>query len=396
MIVQGGGPTAVFNNTLAEIISEAQQQNRIGRIFGARFGVEGLVDGDIVDLSDLASKQLQTLRRTPGAALGSSRHSPSEVETLKLLEILRRFDIHNLLFLGGNGTMRGAQIVADLCRSGGLSVQVVGVPKTIDNDIAATDRAPGYGSAARYIAASTRELAADIYSLRQPVSIVESLGRNVGWIAAASALAKTTGAIAPHLVYIPEVPFELDAFLSDLDRAVSKLGWALVVVAEGIRNHDGSPVFQTADPSQSDPLKRPLIGGVAPHLATLVGQHLKIRCRNEKPGLLGRASMAYASAQDLADAALVGRAGVLALVSGETDVMIALSPLSESNQARTRLVPLTDAAGHERAIPAAWLQGGPIPVNNLFLDYLRPLVGPLDEHITDIGIAVSQTEVTSK
>lgn len=395
MIVQGGGPTAVFNTTLAEIISEAREQSRFDRVFGARFGVKGLVEGDIADLSGAAPAELQLLRKTPGAALGSSRYSPDEAETRKLVATLRRLNIDSLIFMGGNGTMRGAQIVSDRCRAEGLDIQVVGVPKTIDNDIAATDRAPGYASAARYIAAATQELAADIFSLRQPVSIIESLGRNVGWIAAAAALAKRSDESAPHLVYIPEVAFDLDTFLGDLDRIVLKLGWALVVVAEGIRNHDGSPVFETADPSQTDPLKRPLIGGVAPHLASLVGKHLKIRCRNEKPGLLGRSSMAYVSAQDLKDAALVGIAGVQALLDGKTDVMVSLKPLRESSETGTRLIPLADAAGHERSIPAEWLQSGPIPVTDGFLEYVRPLVGPLDEHITEIGTTVSQAEVIS-
>jgi 6-phosphofructokinase 1 len=272
---------------------------------------------------------------------------------------------------------------------------VIGVPKTIDNDIASTDRSPGYASAARYIAAATQELAADISSLFQPVSILETLGRNVGWIAAAAALAKTRDGAAPHLVYIPEVPFEMDSFLSSVEQTVRDLGWALVVVGEGIRYRDGSPVFHTGDPSQSDPLKRPLIGGVAQHLSSVVGQRLKIRCRNEKPGLLGRASRALVAAQDAEDAAGVGRAGVQALADGQTDLMVSLNPLRETGVSQTRLIPLLDAAGHERAIPSNWLQSGPIPVTDAFLNYARPLVGPLDEHITSLGTAVD-TEVTSR
>jgi 6-phosphofructokinase 1 len=212
------------------------------------------------------------------------------------------------------------------------------------------------------------------------------MGRSVGWIAAAASLARTDADSAPHLVYIPEVPFEVEEFLSDLSRIVDRLGWAVVVVAEGIRQADGQPVYETRNAAQSDPLKRPMIGGVAQHLATIVGERLGLRCRSEKPGLLGRASIACTAKQDLEDAALVGRTGVQALVSGKTNVMVSLEPIGV--ESRTRLVPLSDAAGHERTIPKGWLQRGPLPVAQPFFDYIRPLVGSIEEHITEIGTAV--------
>ncbi len=390
MIVQGGGPTAVFNASLAEIIAEAQGQPSIGSVFGSRYGIRGLWANSIVDLTDIAPAQLELLRRTPGAALGSSRHSPNDSELKRLLETLDRLKIDLLLFLGGNGTMRGAEIVSRHCASDGLDIRVGGVPKTIDNDIAATDRCPGYGSAARYIAIAARELGADLRSLPQPVTILETMGRSVGWIAAATALARTDQDSAPHLVYVPEVAFDTEAFLSDLSRIVDRIGWAVVVVAEGIRNADGTLVYESGDASQSDPLKRPMTGGVAQHLATIVSQRLGIRCRSEKPGLLGRASMVCTSARDFEDAQQAGRAGVQALVAGQRDMMIALEPLG--SECATRIVPLAEAAGHERTIPKEWLQRGPIPVNESFAAYVRPLVGRLDPHIEELGRAVYERE----
>ena len=388
MIVQGGGPTAVFNASLAAIIAEGQRQRSISSIFGSRNGIKGLIEDQIVDLSDTSKAELALLSRTPGAALGSSRHNPTEGEMQQLAAALVRFDIDLLLFLGGNGTMRGAEIVSKYCISRGIDIRVVGVPKTIDNDIAATDRCPGYASAARYIATATRELAADVRSLSQPVSILETMGRSVGWIAAAASLARTGPDSAPHLVYIPEIPFETESFLEDLGRIVDRLGWAVVVVAEGIRFADGRPVYQTRSAAQADPLNRPMIGGVAQYLATVVGERLGLRCRSEKPGLLGRASIACAAEQDLEDAALVGQAGVQALVSGQTNVMVSLEPLGAA--AATRLVPLSDAAGHERTIPNGWLQRGPLPVTQPFLDYVGPLVGPLADHIAELGTAARE------
>jgi 6-phosphofructokinase 1 len=377
MVVQGGGPTAVFNTSLAAVIAEAQEQPEIARIYGARFGIKGLICPDVVDLTDLKPARLRLLQKTPGAALGTSRYRPDAAEQKKLAETLRRYDIGYLLFIGGNGTMRGAETISALCKSEGLSIGVAGIPKTVDNDIAGTDRCPGYGSAARYIASVARELGADLRSLPQPVTILETLGRSVGWIAAATALARSEEDDVPHLVYIPELPFELDSFLSGLDRTVSRHGWAVAVVAEGIRKSDGSPVYETSDLSQSDPLKRPMTGGVAQHLASIVSQRLQIRCRSEKPGLLGRVSMAHVSARDREDAALVGRTGVQALVSGANDVMVALNPLGECAESRARLIPLADAAGLERPIPPHFLQRGEVPFSSSFLEYLHPLVGKL-------------------
>ncbi len=382
MLVQGGGPTAVFNASLAEIVAEAQTQPAIGRILGSRAGIRGLLRNDIAELTYLTPAEIHRLRRTPGAALGSSRYQPSESELEQLAAALKFYDVEYLIFLGGNGTMRGAELISLYLQSLDIDVSVVGVPKTVDNDIMQTDRCPGFGSAARYLATSARELGADLRSLPQPVTILESMGRNVGWLAGAAALAMGDGSGAPHMICVPEVPFETHAFLDQLDKLVQSEGWAVVVVAEGIVHADGRYVYQNLSPTQTDGLKRPMIGGVAHHLAGIVSERLHFRCRHEKPGLLGRSSIALASEQDRADATLVGRAGVHALLSGARDTMVALEPLAAGIEPGYRLVPLAHVAGHVRNIPADWLQSGAIPVNRLFLDYLEPQVGPLEEHLT--------------
>ncbi|MHB1023401.1 MAG: diphosphate--fructose-6-phosphate 1-phosphotransferase [Acidobacteriaceae bacterium] len=380
MIVQGGGPTAVFNASLSSVIAEGICQTKAGSVFGARFGVKGLTQGDIVDLSRMTPEQLHVLRNSPGAALGSSRFKPTEEDLDRMVAHLRRLDVRHLIFMGGNGTMRGAEVVSAFCRAANFEVQIMGVPKTVDNDIAVTDRCPGYASAAHYIAQSTRDLGMDIRSLPQPVTIFETMGRSVGWLAAASTLAKVREEDAPHLVYLPETPFDRERFLTDLDRIVARQGWAVVVVSEGIRNRDGSLVYEMRDPSQLDPLKRPMTGGVGEFLAGMVAENLRIRCRSEKPGLLGRASMALVSTQDQQDAELVGRAGVRALLAGETDKMVALRPLEDAGELEYDLVPLSAAAGIDRAIPAEWLVDGPLAVANGFREYLHPLVGELYQY----------------
>ncbi len=381
MIVQGGGPTPVFNASLAAIITEAKHQPGIGHIYGARSGMQGLAQADILDLTQLPPGDLLAIRNSPGAALGSSRFKPNDQDLARSIEHLRRLDIRYLIFMGGNGTMRGAQLVREFCQACSFDLQIIGVPKTIDNDIAATDRCPGFSSAARFVAQATLDLAMDIRSLPQPVSIFETLGRDVGWLAASSTLARHDPDDAPHLVYVPEIPFSRDTFLSNLDAIVTRLGWAVVVVSEGTAYADGTPVFEqqmtSGKNTGSQSKNRPLIGGVAQHLSGMVAEALGIRCRSEKPGLIGRSSMAHVSTQDRADAELVGREGVRALVAGETDQMVSLRSLSDPAAPAFELVPLHAAAAGRRPIPAAWLTDGPLAVTDAFRDYARPILGDL-------------------
>jgi 6-phosphofructokinase len=279
--------------------------------------------------------------------------------------------------MGGNGTMRGAHAFGEFCRNAHFDVQIIGVPKTIDNDIAATDRCPGFGSAARFVAQSTLDLSMDIRSLPQPVSIFETLGRDVGWLAASASLARRTPDDAPQLIYVPEIPFSVSAFLSDLDAVVSRIGWAVVVVSEGISYPDGSSVFEQKIASHPGLPNRPLIGGVAQYLSGIVAELLGIRCRSEKPGLIGRSSMAHVSEQDRSDAALVGREGVRALMSGATGQMVTLLSLAVGPAQASELVELSRAAGSSRRIPDKWLTTGGSTVTQDFVEYVRPIVSEL-------------------
>ena len=377
LIVQGGGPTAVFNASLASIITEGLQQSGIGKIFGARWGMQGLSSGDLITLSDLQPDELRSLRNSPGAALGSSRFKPSESDLEQCVQHLRRLEIRHVIFMGGNGTMRGAGLFGDFCRKAKFDLQIIGVPKTIDNDISATDRCPGFASAARFVAQSTLDLSMDIRSLPQPVSIFETLGRDVGWLAAASTLAKRDADGAPHLVHIPEIPFSRDKFLAELEKVVSRIGWAIVIVSEGIQDANGSRVFEQKIATGNASANRPLIGGVAQYLSGVVAENLGIRCRSEKPGLIGRSCMAQIAKLDVEDAEFVGQAGVRALLSGETDKMVALCPLGEGTDQRFKLVPLSEAGASHREIPAEWMSSDGLAVKDAFRNYLRPLVGEL-------------------
>ncbi len=379
LVIQGGGPTPVVNASLYGVLKEAYRHGK-GKIFGARQGLEGLIHGKVVNLGGLTRSQLELLRRSPGAALGSSRVKPSQSDLERIVQFLRKLDIHWALFIGGNGTMRAAHMFSQFCKDAAWDLRVIGAPKTIDNDIQATNRCPGYASAARYVAQSARDLGTDVRSLPQPISIFETMGRSVGWLAGASAAGKRTEQEAPHLVYLPEVPFEIGKFISALDRVLRKQGWAVVVVSEGIRDKTGRPIYETEEASQADALKRPLPGGVARFLAKAVSRELKVRCRDEKPGLLGRASMLHLSAQDWIDAELVGSAAFRALEAGHHDEMVALTPLTRPGTADCELVSLGSVTTSDRAIPPEWLCEGDIPVNGGFLGYVSPLIGDLLEY----------------
>jgi 6-phosphofructokinase len=393
LILQGGGPTPVLNATLFGILDEAHRADRFDHILGARFGMEGLLREDWVALSSLSQAELQRLRLTPGAALGTTRHKPGELDLQRIIDHLRRRDVRALLFVGGNGSLRGAEAIARAADRDGYAMSVLGIPKTIDNDIPSTDRCPGFGSAARYVAQSVRDLGMDVRALPQPVSIFETMGRGVGWLAAASWLAKLDDQSAPHLVYLPEIPFAIPKFLADVDNVVKRLGWAVVVVSEGIRGADGKPIFEVADATQRDALDRPLPGGVASYLAGVVTRELRIRCRYEKPGLCGRASMLHVSPQDLSDAELVGRAGVRGIVEGHHAQAVALRSLDDADSnGGCEFVPLALASG-ERPVPAEWLDGGTSGIAPAFTRYASRIVGellPYAAPLTDLPRAVSK------
>ncbi|HZZ43577.1 MAG TPA: diphosphate--fructose-6-phosphate 1-phosphotransferase [Tepidisphaeraceae bacterium] len=387
LVLQGGGPTPVLNTSLAVILEEAQKSPHISAIFGARHGIEGLIKNNLVNLTKISASDIQHLKQTPGASLGTTRLKPSENEYHQILSTLQKNNVRHLILIGGNGSLRGAALIHQLAVDAHYDLHVIGCPKTIDNDIPDTDRCPGFGSAANYLAQSVRDLGQDVRALPQPVSIYETMGRSVGWLAAAAALAKNPHdqASAPHLIYLPELPFHPEQFLASVDRVVTKHNHCIVVVAEGLKKSDGSPVYQTTTATQSDALGRALPGGVATYLADYVTQNLKLRCRSEKPGLCGRASMRHLSLQDSADASHVARESLRASLSQQSNLWPSLLPLDVQRSMldvgcflpSSRLLPLPTAHA-ERHIPTEFLSSQTdLPITSAFLNYLRPLTGPL-------------------
>lgn len=378
LIAQGGGPTAVMNGSLYGVVREALSADRLGGVFGARNGIRGVLRDDLIDLGAQPDATLEGLRTAPGAALGSSRDALDEQEEQQLLEKLREWGVRWLLLQGGNGSMTAALRLHRSAEAAGHALQTIGVPKTVDNDLPGTDRCPGFGSAARYVAQSVRDLGMDIRALPTPVSVFETLGRHTGWVAAASALGRERAGDAPHRIYLPERAFEPERFLGDVDDLVRQQGWAVVAVSEGLSDRDGRPLaLATQGAASSDAFGRPLPGDVGNHLAGLVSQRLGLRCRSEKPGLCARSSALHVSSQDQADAEAVGRAAVRGALAGRSGEMVTLEPLQRTGEALpgTGAVPLAEVAEGERRVPQGWIDPAGNDVTEDLTQYTRPLIG---------------------
>ncbi len=379
LIGQTGGPTAVINASLAGLIAEAHSQPQIKQIYGMRQGIEGLLKHQWTDLTQLPAETLNMLAQTPAAALGSSRYKAAEADYERMLAVCRVEDVRYMALIGGNGTMALCQHIADFAAAQGDDLRVIGVPKTIDNDLTMTDHTPGYGSAARFLAWATRDTGLDLESMVtfDDVLILEALGRHTGWLAAASALAKGDRDEAPHLVYVPEFTFDEAQFLDDVRRIHSRLGRIFIVIGEGIRDHNGT--FIGGYNAPVDALGRVLYSaapGAAAYLADRVREALHLQVRFIRPSLIGRDFSACVSDVDRREAWQVGQAAVDALAQGETGCMITLERISDQPyQIETGRVPLSAVAGSEKLLPPEFFDPSESMITSAFLQYASPLMG---------------------
>ena len=372
LIVHGGGPTAVLNCSLFGAIDEAKKSGKISKIYGALGGMRGVVAERFVRLDQASDAAMSLLTTTPGSAIGTSRDAMEQEDYQQVAEILKKRDIRFALFNGGNGTMDTCGKVYRACKEAGLDILVAGIPKTIDNDIAVTDHTPGFASAARYMAGTVQEICADVRSLPIHVCVIEAMGRNAGWIAAASALARQDPELGPDLIYLPERDFSEDAFLRDVEARWAKGKGVVAVVSEGLHGPGGKslvpPIFQTG--------RSVYFGDISAHLAQLVVKELGIKARSEKPGLAGRASIFWRSEIDCAEAEAAGRAAVQAVLAGQTGVMPALRRLSnEPYRSAQFLVPIEQVMLTERVLPQEYITPEGNGVTQAYVDWLTPLMG---------------------
>lgn len=372
LVVHGGGPTAVINASLYGVLEEAKARG-IEKVYAAMGGSEGILKEDFLDLLQFPEERLKLLLETPATAIGSSRYALEQEDYDAMPAIFGKYDIRYVLLNGGNGTMDTCGKIYEACKAFGITV--VGIPKTVDNDIAITDHTPGFGSAARYIAATTAEVGVDVKSLPIHVCVIEAMGRNVGWITAASALARRNPGDAPHLIYLPERVFNEEEFLEDVKRLYEEKGGVVVVASEGLKGADGEPVV----PPIFKQGRATYYGDVSAHLANLVIQKLGIKARSEKPGICGRASIAWQSPVDREEAVLTGREALKSAIDGVGGVMIGLirdETGDGSYKVHVERIPIREVMMYERTVPEAYINERGNDVSQEFVEWCRPLIGP--------------------
>ncbi len=371
MIVHGGGPTSVMNASLYGAVKEAGKYGGLTHIYAARNGTGGLLREELIELENVPEADLELLLQTPGSAIGTSRDEIEQEDYEHMTEILVKRNIHYVLFNGGNGTMDTCGKLYKTCLKKGLDIKVMGIPKTIDNDISITDHSPGYGSAARFLAQSVKEVCADVKGLAIHVTVVEALGRNAGWITAASALAEEDGT-GPDLIYLPERPFEEDRFIEDVRRLLEKKKGIVVVASEGLKNAKGEPVVEPIFRTE----RAIYFGDVSSHLANLVIKRLGYKARGEKPGLLGRASIALHSPVDCEEARLAGELACRAAMQGESGKMVAFRRVStEPYVMEPFLADIDEVMMNERTMPDEYINSEGNGVTESFKEWCRPLIG---------------------
>lgn len=371
LIVHGGAPTAVLNASLYGAIRESRRRGFTGHILGAVYGTAGILSESFVDLGAISDSELEGLITAPGSAIGTSRTPLNAEDYAAMAGILIKHDIRYVLFTGGNGSMDACGRLSDTC---GGHVNVVGIPKTIDNDIAVLDHAPGYASAAAFIARYVSEVSQDVASLPIHVCIIETMGRNVGWITAAATLAREAPGGAPHMICLPEVPFDEERFLRRVGELHRKMGGVVVAVSEGLKYADGStvapPLFQEGRARYD--------GDVGTFLARLVIEKLGIKARSEKPGIWGRACAFTQSAVDRDEAVQVGALAARAVLDGRNGVMAGLARVStEPYMCRELLIPIGQVMMEERRVPDSFISRDGFDVTEDFCRWCRPLVGSL-------------------
>ena len=370
IIVHGGGPTAVINASLYGAIRQAQDDPRVDRVLVAIGGTGGLLKEHLRDVTDLPDETLRGLLSSPASAIGTSRDALEKPEYEAMVPILRKHDIKYVLMNGGNGTMDTCGKLYAECAANGI--RVIGIPKTMDNDLAVTDHAPGFGSAARYVAGSTAELCCDVEGLPIHVVVLETSGRNAGWLTAAASLATDSYAHGPDLIYLPERDFDQEAFLRDVKKLIETKGHGVVVASEGLHYAGGTPIVEPIFTMG----RATYFGDVGSHLANLIVKELGYKSRAEKPGLLGRASILWQSETDREEAEACGRAAVDAAVAGESGKMVALRRVpGENYRCETFLADIQQVMMTERKLPDEFINAEGNGVTEAFKQWCRPLLG---------------------
>ena len=389
VIGQSGGPTSVINSSAYGVIRTALDTDCITKVYGAAHGIKGVLEDKLYDMGEEDAYELSLLMNTPSSELGSCRYKmadPDKDDTdyKRILEIFKKYDVRYFFYNGGNDSMDTCDKISRFMEKSGYECRVMGVPKTIDNDLYNTDHCPGFGSAAKYIATSCAEVYKDahVYDTGMIV-IIEIMGRHAGWLAASSALAGLVGC-GPDLIYLPETNFDMDQFLADATHIYKEKGNCIVAVSEGIHYADGSFVSE-AKTSATDGFGHAQLGGLASLLASVVKEKTGAKVRGIELSLLQRCGAHLASKTDVDEAFMAGEVAVLSAVGGETGKMVAFAReyVDGKYNCVPKLVPLTGVANFEKKVPAEWILPDGKGVTQDFIDYALPLIQGEPERATE-------------
>ncbi len=380
IIGQSGGPTSVINASAYGVIRTALDNEAITKVYGAEHGIKGVLNDRLIDMTQEDAAELELLLYTPSSALGSCRYKMADPDVddtdyKRILEIFKKYDVRYFFYNGGNDSMDTCNKISKYMQKVGYECRVMGVPKTIDNDLFGTDHCPGFASAAKYIATSCMEVYHDarVYDTGM-ICIVEIMGRHAGWLTAASGLAAAMGA-GPDLIYLPETDFDMDKFIAEVKKVYAERGNCMVAVSEGIHYTDGSFVSE-AKTSATDGFGHAQLGGLAAMLAETVKEATGAKVRGIELSLLQRCGAHLASQTDIDESFMAGKAAVENAVAGLTDKMVGFERCIEGGKyvCKTKLFNLTDVANTEKKVPIEWINAAHNGVTQAFIDYALPLI----------------------
>ena len=392
VIGQSGGPTSVINASAYGVIRTALDCPDITAVYGMAHGIKGMLNDQLYDMGQEDAHELELLLNTPSSELGSCRYKIADPDVddtdyKRILEIFKKYNIRYFFYNGGNDSMDTCAKVSRFMAKSGYECRVMGVPKTIDNDLFGTDHCPGFASAAKYIATSCAEVYKDarVYDTGM-VTVIEIMGRHAGWLAGAAALAGVVGC-APDLVYLPEVDFDMDQFLNDVEAIYKKNGKCIVAVSEGIHYADGSFVSE-AKTSATDGFGHAQLGGLAAMLANIVKEKTGAKVRGIELSLLQRCGAHLASQTDIDESFLAGKTAVEAAVAGETDKMVGFECTREGGvyTCKTKLFNLSDVANFEKKVPLEWINKEGNGLTQGYIDYALPLIQGENHRATENGL----------
>lgn len=382
LVGQSGGPTTVINSSLAGVISEALNNNKIDQIYGMRNGIQGVLEDNLVNLTNIFTNnqgKLELLKYTPSMYLGSCRYKLADFEKeksdyIKIFELFSKYDIKYFLYIGGNDSMDTVNKLSQYAKLINYDIHIIGIPKTIDNDLTQTDHTPGFGSAAKYIASSVLELAHDTYIYdMDSVLIIEIMGRNAGWLTAASALARNEYNTAPHLIYLPEKPFSTGQFIQDIKHQLKQRKQVIVAVSEGIKDQTGT--YISAKSSNTDQFGHVMLSGTGKYLEGLVQNAIGCKVRSVELNVLQRCASHIASWTDSEEAFQLGAEGVKAAAVGKRGEMVGLTRTSDMPYSVSYdTVAIQEVANVEKKIPDEWISESGNDILGQLMDYMRPLI----------------------